>query len=375
MASLYNNLHIKQSSPSSDIKKPRSSNLELLRIIAMLAIIAHHYVVNSSVRGLFAYDGTATPQQYFLEVWGMWGKTGINAFILISGYFMCRMQLTARRYVKLLIQILFYGITIMLIFAICDYQQLTIRGLFNKLFGLLTSINNGFAASFMAFYIFVPFYNKLISVLTKRQLGLLVLGLLFIMTICSTVFLAPTMNEPVWYMTLYFVAAYIRLYPNKWTDNLKLSSIVLTVSILVAVAICIAFVYLANHTGRTVFSEFKWHLVSDFNKLLAFLIGLSAFLTAKNFNMGHSKTVNFLAAGCFGVLLIHASSDTMRHWLWQDICDVPGMLHAELPALIAQAVAVPIIIFLICSFIDHYYKKFLEPVFMNLIFNNKTGKK
>ncbi|MBD5210319.1 MAG: acyltransferase family protein [Barnesiella sp.] len=341
----------------------------------MLAIIAHHYVVNSSVRGLFAYDGTATPQQYFLEVWGMWGKTGINAFILISGYFMCRMQLTARRYVKLLIQILFYGITIMLIFAICDYQQLTIRGLFNKLFGLLTSINNGFAASFMAFYIFVPFYNKLISVLTKRQLGLLVLGLLFIMTICSTVFLAPTMNEPVWYMTLYFVAAYIRLYPNKWTDNLKLSSIVLTVSILVAVAICIAFVYLANHTGRTVFSEFKWHLVSDSNKLLAFLIGLSAFLTAKNFNMGHSKTVNFLAAGCFGVLLIHASSDTMRHWLWQDICDVPGMLHAELPALIAQAVAVPIIIFLICSFIDHYYKKFLEPVFMNLIFNNKTGKK
>lgn len=32
---------------------PRSSNIELLRIIAMLLIVAHHYVVNSTVMGLF----------------------------------------------------------------------------------------------------------------------------------------------------------------------------------------------------------------------------------------------------------------------------------------------------------------------------------
>lgn len=31
----------------------RSSNIELLRIVAMLAIVMHHYVVNSTVAGLF----------------------------------------------------------------------------------------------------------------------------------------------------------------------------------------------------------------------------------------------------------------------------------------------------------------------------------
>lgn len=356
-------------------KTPRASNLELLRIIAMLAIIAHHYVVNSTVTRSFVYDGSATPQQYFLEVWGMWGKTGINVFILISGYFMCQMQLTLKRYIKLVVQILFYGLTIMLIFALCDYQALTVKGVINRVLGLLRNINHGFDASFMAFYAFVPFYNKLIHSLTKSQLLWLVGGLLMVMTVCSTFLFAPTMNEPIWYMTLFFVAAYIRLYPDKWTNSLKISSICLVVSLLVAIGVCLSLVYLANHTGRPGFAHFKWHLVADSNKFMAFVIGLSAFLTAKNFHMEHSKIINGLAAGCFGVLLIHASSDTMRQWLWQDICNVPGMLNADLPILIAQAITVPIIIYLICSFIDHYYKRFLEPMFMGLIFRDKTEKK
>ncbi len=36
-----------------DAKPPHSSNLELTRILLMLLIIAHHYVVNSGVAALF----------------------------------------------------------------------------------------------------------------------------------------------------------------------------------------------------------------------------------------------------------------------------------------------------------------------------------
>lgn len=39
---------------SDSKKKHRDSNLELFRIITMLLIVAHHYVVNS---GLLAQDG------------------------------------------------------------------------------------------------------------------------------------------------------------------------------------------------------------------------------------------------------------------------------------------------------------------------------
>lgn len=353
----------------------RASNLELLRILAMLAIIAHHYVVNSSVTDYFVYDETITHQQLFLEIWGMWGKTGINAFILISGYFMCMMQLTLKRYIKLLVQIFFYGFTIMLIFAICDYQPLTTKLLFNQAAGLFRYVNRYFVASFMAFYAFVPLYNIVIRNIDSKHLCYIVLGLLFYISICSTFFLAPTMYEPLWYVTLYFVAAYIRLYPNRWTENLKISSIVLIASVTVAILACILTVHICVETGATQLAPYKWHLVADSNRFLAFIIGLASFLTAKNIKMGHSKIINGLAAGCFGVLLIHASSDTMRQWLWQDVYNVPAMLKADMPLLIAHAVTTPIIIYLVCSFIDHYYKKYIEPILMNIIFMKRRDYK
>lgn len=281
------------------------------------------------------------------------------------------MTLTLKRYVKLLVQIMFYGLTIMVIFAMCDYHTITIKMLVYTLLSPLMQINRSFVASFMAFYAFVPFYNKFIDFLSQKQFIVLIAGLLFVMTFCSSFFLAPTMNEPIWYMTLYFVAAYIRIYPNKYFYNLKLSSITLVVSIVLAIVVCLSFVHMASITGRHVFVLYKWHLVADSNKALAFIIGLSAFLTAKNLNIGHNRIINGLAAGCFGVLLIHASSDTMRKWLWQDVCNVPEMFNSDIISLVVQAIAVPIIVFLVCSFIDHFYKKYLEPAFMGMIFPEK----
>ena len=60
----------------------RESNLELYRIIVMLLIVAHHYVVNSgllSPQGPICLDPTA-PKSLFLLLFGAWGKTGINCF-------------------------------------------------------------------------------------------------------------------------------------------------------------------------------------------------------------------------------------------------------------------------------------------------------
>ena len=97
------------------ITKQRDSNLELFRIITMLLIVAHHYVVNSVlmevIRGGVQQYGI-TAKSIFYLLFGAWGKTGINCFVLITGYFMCRSQITKKKFIKLLIQIYFYKIVI-----------------------------------------------------------------------------------------------------------------------------------------------------------------------------------------------------------------------------------------------------------------------
>lgn len=52
--------------PASIKKKVRSSNLELLRILAMFTIVAHHSVVNSGIEEWFSFS-EITPNMVFLQ--------------------------------------------------------------------------------------------------------------------------------------------------------------------------------------------------------------------------------------------------------------------------------------------------------------------
>ena len=99
----------------------RQSNLELLRIITMFLIVAHHYVVNSGVTAVFSLE-SLNSRTIFLQLWGMWGKTGINIFVLISGYFMCQSRLTWKRYAKIYLEAKFYRVIIFIIFLWRDMK-------------------------------------------------------------------------------------------------------------------------------------------------------------------------------------------------------------------------------------------------------------
>lgn len=72
-----------------------------MRIVLMLVIIAHHLVVNSGLIDAIA-PGAFDAKTLFVVLFGMWGKAAINAFVMITGYFMCTSQLTRRKMLKLL---------------------------------------------------------------------------------------------------------------------------------------------------------------------------------------------------------------------------------------------------------------------------------
>ena len=74
-------MNIKESSPNSlstgavkAAPKPRCSNLELYRIICMLMIVAHHYIVNSGVSSVGAplmTDFTSSKSIFFDIIWSV----------------------------------------------------------------------------------------------------------------------------------------------------------------------------------------------------------------------------------------------------------------------------------------------------------------
>lgn len=259
-------------------KKERNSNLELLRIFAMLLIIMHHYVVNSGVTECYNMDNI-TINMVFLQLWGMWGKTAINVFILITGYFMSTLNFSWKRFIRIYLQVKFYKITIFIILAIVGYQAVTAEEVYKAICENVFTANAGFIGSFLMFYLFIPFYNILIKSLNQKQFQILIGTLVFMFTITSTFFFNKFIfHEVGWYMTIYFVAAYIRFYPSWWTESKKAATYVLCGTVLLSWLSVLTVDAVGNKVG---FSSYYW-MVSDSNKLFALIVGVATFLLFKN---------------------------------------------------------------------------------------------
>ena len=352
-------------------KKERSSNIELMRIVMILLIIMHHYVVNSTVMDGVQMDAI-TPNVIFLQLWGMWGKTGINAFVLVSGFFLCTGRLTWQKYFKLVLEIFFYNIVIYVVFLVMGYESLSLKALFHVFFGIFHYAGDGFFASFMLFYLFVPFLNLLIKNLNSVEWHRLLALLIFVQVVTVTIFRSHAFNEISWYMTLYLLGAYLRIQAGDWSKRFSFSLKWLIVFVLLAWVSVLGIDYLCYsfHYGSW---GTAFYLVSDSSKLLAFLVGVAIFQTFRNMPLGHSRFINELAKTTFGVLLIHGNSDAMRKFLWQDIVGVPAMLDAPLPSLVAHAAVSAVLIYAVCAAIDYARIQFFEKPIMGWI-ASKYGK-
>ncbi|MDO4218974.1 MAG: acyltransferase family protein [Synergistaceae bacterium] len=335
-------------------KKERSSNLELFRIIVMLLIIAHHYVVNSGLTdpGGPVFACPFSCKSIFLLLFGMWGKTGINCFVLITGYFMCTSNITLKKFLKLLLEVYFYRIIFYLIFSISQYQHFSLTALAKVLFPV-SNVSNGFTSCYLLFFLFIPFLNILIQNITEKQHALLIALCAFVYVILGTIpQMLVTMNYVSWFIVLYFMASYIRLYPKKYFDDTKITGWMTMLLVFVSMLSVVAMLWLG---------KLPYSLVADSNKLLAVLTGVFSFCFFKNIQIRNSKFINTVAASTFGVLLIHANSDTMRQWLWKDTLNNVGMYNSSL--LYIHAFASVVGIFVVCTIIDVIRRKLFETPF------------
>ena len=334
--------------------KQRSSNLELYRIVCMMLIVAHHCVVNS---GLISTDPDTLKRcgplfenpfcANSLILWtiGMWGKTGINCFLMITGYFMCNSSISMKKFIKLMSWIYFYSIIIYVIFLIAGYETLSPLRLAILVFPVW-GFETNFTSCFIGFWLTIPFWNILIHNMTKRQHEILLCLLLGMYTILGSIpKFNVAMNYVTWFGVIYLLASYIRLYPHPIMLHKKLWSIVTIISILLAICSMIVMSYIFGSKAPCFF-------VSDSSKIFAVLVAVASFLWFKNIKISYSKLINAIGASTFGVLLIHANSDAMCQWLWKDTIDCVG--HYDLPPLllILYFLTSVVVIFFVCIIID-----------------------
>lgn len=334
----------------------RSSNIELFRIVSMLMIVAHHYVVNSGLLDCIDAQSSLRIKDYFLLLLGWGGKTGINCFVLITGYFMCTSNVTKKKFFKLLGEVYFYKVVIWGIFFISGYEPFSAKEFLKMLFPFFTVADN-FTACFLLFYLLIPFLNKLIHALTEKEHLVLLAWCMGVYVVLPSFAKANVIfNYITWFSILYIVASFVRLYPKEWFDNQKIVGSIAGISLLFSWTSVILLAFISGHIGKSI--GLAYFFVSDSNKILALTTGVGAFLFFKNLKMGYSKIVNTVAASTFGVLMIHANSNTMRRWLWHGVCNNIGAY--ETGNVVVHAIICVVAVYTVCTIIDMLRIRFIE---------------
>lgn len=339
----------------------RDSNLELYRIITMLLIVAHHFVVNSGVLNE-AYEMPLSKNSIFLFLFGAWGKTGINCFMMITGYFMCKSNITLKKYLKLICEILFYNIVLASIFFAFGHG--TIIDILNAFLLIRIIDSNHFFACFLVFYMMIPFLNILLRNLSKRQHGRLIGLLTFVYIFLSTM---PkfniTTNYVSWFSVLYIIAAYIRFYPPLKRAWGRLT-ILFVATAVVSILVCLeAGVKLNKHAA--------YRFVTDSNTFLAFAISFCSFMLFLNLKIRKSKLINTIARSTFGVLCIHANSMTMINWLWKDCLNVSAAYKFPFMKLVIFSLLSVFGVFSVCVLVDFIRVNTVEKVFLSKLEHNR----
>lgn len=286
----------------------RDSSLELYRILVMLLIIAHHSIVNSGLKAVIE-SAPITLNGLVLLMVGSWGKIGINCFVLITGYFMCTKTISLKKFFKLYFQVVFYGFACNAFLVLIGCVEFDWRMLVDTVFPFVELTWN-FVSAYLVFFLLIPFLNVVVNGITRRQHEILLgISLLFLSVLPCVHRYHVAFNYVEWFCVLYFVGAYLRLYPNKFFESRRMMSVM---SFLALIAIPFSVWLMAHLQGRLSPVYGTYFFVEDSNKITALLPAVCFFCFFKSLHLPYVPMINRLASTCFAVLLIHANSTQMH---------------------------------------------------------------
>lgn len=311
-------------------KKRRQLNYEMLRIIAMLMIVCLHYLSRSGLLGDPARADMAAADYaaWLLEAFCI---VAVNVYVLISGYFGggggvdTETLLTAEAVVKRPLRIwrvtFFYSFGIGVLALFTRAQEFDVYRFFTYIFPVVTE-HYWFVTAYIILCLLMPFLNAGITMIGRRGLYALLLGMLLLFCIAKTIL---PMQLPwdkygydaFWFITLYLTGAALKRYGMPFLQKRGRAVAVYLVSILLIFAsfVGIRAVFLkTGHLGNMI------QYAYTYNHLLCYTGAIGLFLACSQRPEGgfglerFRKPIELFSGATFGVYLLHEHIDIRQRW-------------------------------------------------------------
>lgn len=349
--------------------KQRSSNLELLRIIAMLAIIAYHFGTQSAI----ATAPRDTLPSFLSIFLGSFGRTGVDVFVLIGAWFLIDLPFRSIRFVRLYLTTLLYTASVTM--AVLLLNANPHGASWKELLFALSPFSSSplwFVSCYLLLLLLSPFLNTLIHSLSPRRYRMLYWILLAVFVLIPTVEsmvpgfavykLYVVKSDMSFMVALYLIAGYWKKVREPVFAGRKRAAL----CVAALIAVCAAFCFADCFAGRWIHADFLLRKLHGFREFFfqdlgsVFCVGMagSVFFLFRSFDFT-VPAVNRIARNTLGIYVLHQVPCLFPvMWAWFHVerwWDKSFFLPCELGVIAA--------VFAVCWVIDALREWMTAPLY------------
>lgn len=343
----------------------RVYGLDVLRFISMCGIICVHILgagglLDSVPEGSCLYWG-----YYFLQIIVV---ASVDIFALLSGYLgYGKERLNGVRFIELIRNVLIYSFVITGLFTVFYKDSIVgIRGLIKE--GLFPSFGGGYwyITNYIPLYLFAPYLNRLINILSKRDHRKLCVLLIIVFSVLPSVtaydlFVLNRGYSFVWLVICYILGAFLKRVQ------------IIDKRVTVVNIIFLPFIILCGNVLIYQILGYNLGYMNSYISPITLGVAIAVFILVKDFNPPFvlRKIVMLLSCLSFDVYIIHChlliyNNLISDSFVW--ISDYPIIL---IPIVIFVNV---IAIYLVCVLIASIKNKILKFIKVDLLYE-KIGRR
>lgn len=295
--------------------KIRSSNLELLRIFCIIAIIGDHFVGQSGIAQFHSHLSGM-----FYSVCVSLSRVACSVFIIISAWFLVDCPFKMKRIGHTWLTVIMYTVPIT---CLCKFfWHLDIPWMiFLQAFFPIESCPLWFAGYYIVLVMFSPVLNMILHSCSKKALEIMMLPLVIFMIFWSTVtaqlgFFA----QDIWVLIfLYIFTGYLKLYPIHFFEKKKNCFLLFgIIEFLICFFKVISAVNLNGSFFGSVLSLYMEFYRARMQTLPNLAMAFCLFFGFKNIKMKNYIFINKMAGATLGIYCLH-QVPCFYTFLWKNI--------------------------------------------------------
>lgn len=330
-------------------KYERNSSIEMLRIIATIGIILHHYIEQGGgIQNTYGFN------EFMCFLITPLGKLGVNVFLIITSYYTFRSDIKIEKILKLWIEVFFYQVVAVIVCLVLNVGD-TSKGIFvRSLFPILGQLN-WYVTAYFGFMFAIPWLNRLIQDISEQEYKKLVIILGLATCVLPTLLsFNAFVNDVIWFSFVYLLVGYLKEYEQeRITYNKCMLYFVVSYSLIV----------FGELISENVLTRISPSHFSQMNSMFEIIAALSLFGLFHRYSITNNL-VNTVASHTFGVFLIHTVYPIRYHLLWQKLLKVSEFYSSKF--MVLHMIGSGILIFVSCMIIDAIYQRFIAPIFIRL---------